>query len=891
MFNQKICSKKNRFSCMLENILAKISQRELHNYQQVVVKVNCLEESVKALNDDELKKKTQYFKELIKNGSDLNELLPEAFAVIREASLRVLGLRHYDVQLVGGCILHAGRIAEMKTGEGKTLVSILPAYLNALENNVHIITVNEYLAKRDTLSVGRVLTFMGLNVGLILQDMDTEERKKNYACDVVYSTNSELGFDYLRDNLATNRSEKVQKGFNFAIVDEVDSVLIDEARTPLIISQPSATNKAKYLTANNLAKVLEKDVHYEVDKKSRNILLTEDGTAASEQVLGVSSLYKLSKPWALYILNALKAKEFYIRDKDYLVGDDEILIIDEYTGRVLNGRRWGEGLHQAIEAKENVTIENETISLASITYQNFFLFYKKLSGMTGTALTEQKEFKRIYQLYVECVPTNKKVQRLDQQDVVYKSFYAKWKAVLNECLVINSQGRPILIGTSSVENSEIISALLKECGVNHNLLNAKPENAGKESEIIAQAGRKGAVTIATNMAGRGTDILLGGNPDFLTKNDLKSLIDSGFNKNEINKFGNKLIENLLTQMKIEYEGSQSNKEEIAKAINDIDALMLNENSFKEALQTLYTNIKIYHEEQCDLEKTEVIALGGLHIIGTEKHESRRIDNQLRGRAGRQGDPGSSKFFLSFEDNLLQVFGGESLKKIINQLDLDDDLPIEGGFINSSIDAAQKKIEELHYEARKNLFNFDNVLNIQRKIIYAERNRFLDGSNGDYKKLILQYLEQTVNDVVNQVETCKDRSSKIEILNRFCKKFICLPYVLDVTNIEKMSVDEIKTFLNDHIKVSFELKELEIESVESNITNSLESRFLLQSIDSVWQQHLSRMNLLKESMGWRAYGQKDPLLEYQKEAYTMFLSQIVKIRQNSCYLMMATTSFG
>ena len=632
---------------MLENILAKISQRELYSYKQVVEKINRLEESIKILSDEELKEKTQYFRSLIKNGSEINELLPEAFAVIREASLRVLNLRHYDVQLIGGCILHDGKIAEMKTGEGKTLVALLPAYLNALKNSVHIVTVNEYLAKRDSLSIGKVLKFMGLNVGLILQEMDIEARRKNYACDVIYSTNSELGFDYLRDNLATDLEEKVQNGFNFAIVDEVDSVLIDEARTPLIISQPSQTNKSKYLTASNLALVLQRDVHYEIDRKSRNILLTEDGTFTAEYVLGVKSLYQVNDSWALYVINALKAKEFYIRDKEYLVEEDKVSIIDEYTGRVLSGRRWGDGLHQAIEAKERVKIEDETVSLASITYQNFFLFYKKLSGMTGTALTEQKEFKKIYQLNVECVPTNKKVQRVDQKDVVYKSLYAKWRAVLDECLSIRAQGRPILIGTSSVENSEIISALLKECGVEHNLLNAKPENAAKESETVAQAGRRGAVTIATNMAGRGTDILLGGNPSFLAKAELRYFIDSNFNKDKISKFENKVINNLVSTVEIEYKKTELNEKQVNEAIDALDALMSTASSFEKALKDLYIEIKVYHEQQCNLEKAEVVSLGGLHIIGTEKHESRRIDNQLRGRDGRQGDPGSSKFFLRF----------------------------------------------------------------------------------------------------------------------------------------------------------------------------------------------------------------------------------------------------
>jgi len=874
---------------MLENIFAKISQKELYNYQKIVKKINSLEESTKNLSENELKGKTYDFKKLVKEGVSLDDILPEAFALVREASKRVLGLRHYDVQLIGGCILHEGKIAEMKTGEGKTLVAILAAYLNALnENSVHIITVNEYLAKRDSLSVGRVLTFLGLNVGLILQEMNKETKKKNYACDVVYSTNSELGFDYLRDNMVTKPSEKVQKDFTFGIIDEVDSVLIDEARTPLIISQSIKTPSSKYLKAKNLAQILTKDLHYEIDKKNRNVYLTEDGIRFAELILGVSTLYKFEKPWALYILNAIRAKEFYTKDKDYLVMKDEVLIVDEFTGRILSGRRWSEGLHQAIEAKEGVSIESETISLASITYQNFFLLYKKLAGMTGTALNEEKEFKKIYNLSVECVPTNKKLIRVDEQDVVYKSAYAKWKAVLNECLNINSQGRPILIGTSSVENSEIISELLKEYFVKHNLLNAKPENAAKESEIVAQAGRKGAVTIATNMAGRGTDILLGGNPNFLSKSEIRSIINSKFKDTEKNKFKNENIKNLIEVFEKEYKKEKNNIADIEELIESLDALIKPENKFESILQNLYIEIKNYHEEECNLEKEEVIKKGGLHIVGTEKHESRRIDSQLRGRAGRQGDPGSSKFFLSFEDNLLKIFGGDNLTSLINQLNLDDDIPIEGKLINSSLEASQKKIEDMHYETRKRLFNYDNVLNSQRKVIYEERNRFLNLS--DFKGLIMQYLEKTVDDVVNEIST-SEKKDRAKILEKFCKKFICLPYLIDSKNFEKMSKDDIKVYLNDQVKVSYELKELELESLQVGLSQSVEYTFLLQSIDEVWQNHLSRMNLLKESIGWRSYGQRDPLLEYQKEAYKLFSNQTLKIRHNVSFLVMCTTSFA
>jgi len=876
---------------MLENILTKSSQRNLNSYQQIVKKVNSLEDSLKKLSDEELKEKTTYFKQVLRNGESLDTIQAEAFAVVREASSRVLGLRHYDVQLIGGCILHEGKIAEMKTGEGKTLVAILPAYLNALtEKGVHIVTVNEYLAKRDSLSVGKVLEFLGLSIGLISEKMDREERKKNYACDIVYSTNSELGFDYLRDNMVTDLSEKVQRPFYFAVVDEVDSVLIDEARTPLIISQSFKSTESKYLKANNLAQILIKDTHYEIDKKNRNIYLTEDGTKFAEQILGVSTLYRFERPWALYILNALKAKEFFVKDKDYLVRKNQILIIDEFTGRVLSGRRWSEGLHQAIEAKEGVPIENESISLASITYQNFFLLYEKLSGMTGTALTEEKEFKKIYNLSVCSVPTNRKVNRKDEQDVVYKSLYAKWKAVLNECLNIHAQGRPILIGTSSVENSEIISELLNEYRIKHNLLNAKPENAERESEIVAQAGRRGAVTIATNMAGRGTDILLGGNPNFLAKDDIRVLIESKFREKSDRKFENfPEIEASCKKLKDLYSGINLEKKEIEELIDSLDALIKKQNDFELELQELYIKIKNYHESVCEKEKDEVIQLGGLYILGTERHESRRIDNQLRGRAGRQGDPGSSKFFLSFEDNLLQIFGGDNLKNMINQLNLDDDIPIEGRLINSSLESAQKKIENMHFETRKRLFNYDNVLNNQRKVIYDERNRFLNLS--DIKGLILQYLEKTVEDVVKQLQASENSEEKRKVLNTFCKKFLCLPYTIDIRELENLSSEEVKNYLNNQIRVSYELKELELESLKVGLSQSVEYSFLLQSIDQVWQDHLSRMNLLKESIGWRSYGQRDPLLEYQKEAYKLFSNQTVKIRHNVSFLVMCTTSFA
>jgi preprotein translocase subunit SecA len=870
---------------MLEEILEKTTKRELYNYRKIVEKINNFESSIRVLNDEELKAKTVYFRGLLAN-QDVEEIQAEAFAVVREASLRVLGLRHYDVQLIGGCILHDGKIAEMKTGEGKTLVAILAAYLNALTGkSVHIVTVNEYLAKRDSLSVGKVITFLGLSVGLILADMNKEARKKNYSCDVIYSTNSELGFDYLRDNMITSPSEKVQKGFAFGIIDEVDSVLIDEARTPLVISQSFETSNDAYVYAKSIADALEIDIHYEIDKKNRNIFLTENGTKVAEKILRIESIYSFNQPWALYILNALRAKAFYIRDKDYLVMNNKISIVDEFTGRVLSGRRWGEGLHQAIEAKENVPIESETITMASITYQNFFLFYKKLAGMTGTASTEAKEFKKIYNLSVNCVPTNKRINRIDKNDVVYKSLYAKWRAVLYEALDIHSQGRPILIGTSNVKNSEIVSDLLKEYNIKHSLLNAKPENAANESEIIAQAGRERAVTIATNMAGRGTDILLGGNPDFLAKGELKHLIKSKFSNEHNKKFNSVLI----IEFENEYKKSIRNIKEVDELIEKLDGSTQAANSFEKTMQELYKEIKSFYEKKCHIEKEEVIRLGGLHIIGTEKYESRRIDNQLRGRAGRQGDPGSSKFFLSFEDNLIEIFGGSRLKNVMKRLDLNDNQPVEGKAITASIEKAQETIETKNYEMRKSLCNFDAVLNTQRKVIYGERDRFLNIR--DLKSLMLQYFEKSVDELAKEIEGCASEKDKSLMLQAFCKRFICLPYSIDSKLLDRMTAEEVREYLNTQMKISYELKELELESLRVGLLESLEYAFLLQSIDQIWKDQLARMDLLKDGISWRAYGQKDPLLEYQKEAYRIFSLQTKKIRNSASHLIMCSTSFA
>ncbi|CAI0470096.1 unnamed protein product [Linum tenue] len=621
-------------------------------YASTVGLVNGLEARISSLSDSELRDRTSALQERARQGESLDSLLPEAFALVREASKRVLGLRPFDVQLIGGMVLHKGEIAEMKTGEGKTLVAILPAFLNALSGNgVHVVTVNDYLARRDCEWVGQVPRFLGLKVGLIQQNMTSEQRRENYLCDITYVTNSELGFDYLRDNLATSVEELVLRRFNYCIIDEVDSILIDEARTPLIISGPAEKPSDRYYKAAKIATVFERDIHYTVDEKQKNVLLTEQGYEDAEEILDLKDLYDPREQWALYILNAIKAKELFLRDVNYIVRGKEVLIVDEFTGRVMQGRRWSDGLHQAVEAKEALPIQNETITLASISYQNFFLQFPKLCGMTGTAATESTEFESIYKLKVTIVPTNKSMIRKDDSDVVFRATVGKWRAVVVEISRMYKTGRPVLVGTTSVEQSDGLSGQLQEAGIPHEVLNAKPENVEREAEIVAQSGRLGAVTIATNMAGRGTDIILGGN---------------------------------------------------------------------------------------------VISAGGLHVVGTERHESRRIDNQLRGRSGRQGDPGSSRFFLSLEDNIFRIFGGDRIQGLMKAFRVED-LPIESQMLTKALDEAQRKVENYFFDIRKQLFEYDEVLNSQRDRVYSERRRALESDN--LQSLIIEYAELTMDDIL------------------------------------------------------------------------------------------------------------------------------------------------
>jgi preprotein translocase subunit SecA len=872
---------------MFQTLFGDPNARKIKGYDPILSHINKLESDLRLLDDQTLKLKTNEFIRLIHTGKTLNELLPEAFATVREASHRVLGLRHFDVQLLGGIILHEGKIAEMKTGEGKTLVSILASYLNGLSlKGVHVVTVNDYLSKRDAEWVGQVPKFLGLTIGLIQQGMTQEDRKCNYLKDITYVTNSELGFDYLRDNMSTAIEEMVQRNFNFCIIDEVDSILIDEARTPLIISGDGAgnSNEERYRTASNIAPLLEKIIDYEVNEKDRSISLTDEGILKSEQLLGNKDLYNPKDPWAPYIFNAIKAKELFIRDVHYIVRENQVIIVDEFTGRIMIGRRWSDGIHQSVEAKESVSIKNETQTLASVTYQNFFLLYPKLSGMTGTAKTEASEFDKIYGLEVISVPTNKLMQRKDFTDLVYKSQYAKWKSVADECLDIHTIGRPILIGTTSVEKSELLSSLLVEYGIPHNLLNAKPENIQREAEIIAQAGRKEAVTIATNMAGRGTDILLGGNAGYMATaaliqlhkadTETKILIGSDSKLVTLHKF----LLNQISHLSITDE-ELNNKISIACEKSFI------EDPFIITLRASYQVLEEQYKVLIEKERQEVITLGGLHVIGTERHDSRRIDNQLRGRAGRQGDPGSSRFFLSLEDNLLRIYGGFS--NMLEILGVEEFVPIESSLLSKSLDSAQQKVEAFHYESRKQVFEYDEVLNYQRQAIYSERRRILGSQN--LKNWVLKYAETTIKDYVSQYVTATTKESaeipvELPKLLHKVEDLLGLPYCLDLSIVKSFSVLELIEFLCQQMRIAYDLKETQIDLIETGLMRDLEKSFLLQKIDSAWKDHLQNMTGLRENIGWRGYGQTEPLIEYKNEAYSLFTSMSINIRHSVIYLI-------
>lgn len=869
---------------MFQTLFGDPNERKIQEYSQMVNAINKLEGGVQGFSDTELQNQTNLFIQRLANKDDINDILTESFSVVREASRRILGLRHFDVQLIGGLILHEGKIAEMRTGEGKTLVAILPSYVNALTGKgVHVVTVNDYLASRDAEYVGQVHKFLGLSVGLIQQTMSQSERRLNYSKDITYTTNSELGFDYLRDNMAVQLQDIVQRPFYFSILDEVDSILIDEARTPLIISGAGETPNIKYIKANLVAQSLLRDKHYEVDEKAKNIILTEEGVLESEFQLKVTDLYDVQDPWAPYIFNALKAKELFIKDINYIIKDDEVLIVDEFTGRIMVGRRWSDGLHQAIEAKENTVIQNETQTLASITYQNFFLLYPKLSGMTGTAKTEESELDRIYGLEVTCVPTHRKMIRKDLSDLVYKTQYIKWKSIADECLDIHTLGRPILIGTTSVEKSELLSSLLQEYGIPHNLLNAKPENLKREAEIVAQAGRKGAVTIATNMAGRGTDILLGGNSNYMSKSTLKIFLQAIFFNESIEEELDSQLKNVYKFLTLKIGSKKIERDELNSYISIACEKSFTEDPLIITLRAIYQILVEQYNKQILAEREEVLSLGGLHVIGTERHESRRIDNQLRGRSGRQGDPGSSRFFLSLEDNLLRIFGGDRIGKLMDSLKVDDDIPIESMLLNTSLESAQKKVESYYYDARKQLFEYDEVLNYQRQAIYSERRRILESDN--LRDWVIQYAETTILDYFDKYS--ERGIFSLEEQDKLLLKvenLLGLPYQINRERFSEYSKIEIKDSLLRQTRIAYDLKESQIDLIENGLMRELERSFLLQKIDSAWKEHLQQINTLRENIGWRGYGQKDPLIEYKNEAYSLFLNMTINIRHSVVYLI-------
>ena len=825
------------FGAIIKKIVGSKNERELKKLWPIVERINAMEPEMVKLSDDQLRNKTFEFKERYAGGESLESLLPEAFAVCREAGKRVHNMRHFDVQLIGGMVLNSGKIAEMKTGEGKTLVATLPAYLNALAGRgVHVVTVNDYLARRDSDWMGRIYNFLGLSVGVIVHGIDDDGRRDAYNADITYGTNNEFGFDYLRDNMKFALDDYVQRGFHYAIVDEVDSILIDEARTPLIISGPTEDSTDKYYVIDriipslNKGEVLEEEANtlsgkrkrytgdFTVDEKSKSATLTEDGVLKVEKLLKIDNLYDPRNMEILHhVQQALRAHALFKRDVDYVVKDGEVLIVDEFTGRLMPGRRWSDGLHQAVEAKEGVQIENENQTLATITFQNYFRMYEKLSGMTGTADTEAEEFHKIYKLDVMVIPTNRPLLRPDFPDVIYKTEMEKFKAVIEEIKELHAKGQPVLVGTISIDKSEVLSELLKKQGVPHNVLNAKQHE--REAEIVAQAGRKGMVTIATNMAGRGTDIVLGGNPD-----------------------------GLLRQWRL--SETESTEEDCAKMLERFKA-------------------------QCAAEHEEVIKLGGLHILGTERHESRRIDNQLRGRSGRQGDTGSSRFYLSLQDDLLRIFGSERVSKIMDLLKIEEGEAITHGMITKSIENAQKKVEAHNFEIRKHLIEYDDVMNKQREVIYTQRREILAGEN--IRESFMEMMDESVADLVEAYAIEKVPAAEWDWQGIGDWAYKSFGFHLDIPS-ETMTVlnpVNFRELLQEKVREVFNAK---LGQFGDEVMDHLIKVVMLQAIDTQWKDHLLSIDHLKEGIGLRGYGQKDPKQEYKKEAYQLFMDLIGRIRE-------------
>ena len=865
---------------MLKNPFIKDSAT--NQYQALINQINGLENNLKTLTDTELRNKTFQLKKQYQEKKDLNDLIAESFAITREASFRTLGLRHFDVQLIGGLVLNSGKISEMRTGEGKTLVATLPAYLNALtDKGVHIVTVNDYLASRDQISMGQVYRFLGLDTGLIQEDMNFRERQENYKADITYVTNNELAFDYLRDNMASNLNQVVLPPFNYCIVDEVDSIFIDEAQVPLIISQAVETCIDKYIVAAEVAEYLEVNVHFKVDEKNRNIILTEQGTAQIEKILQVEDLYNPNDPWIPYILSAVKATALFFRNVHYIVQNNQIVIVDEFTGRIMPDRRWNEGLHQAVEAKEGVPIRQNTETAASITYQNFFLLYPKLSGMTGTAKTSEVEFEKIYNLPVEEIPTARPNLRKDLPDFVYKDSLVKWTAIAKECKVIAKTKQPILIGTTTVENSEMLGDLLKEYQLSYRLLNAKPENVKRESEIVAQAGEIGSITIATNMAGRGTDIILGGNVTFKVRKQLYNILVSYKSQSKLGKLNTSfpLIKeiNFTSQKFLSVLNSLVNDSKflslsstgILKFLNEIDQIRIPKIPYQCSIKFLLNELAKFEKKNQTIDNKIVKNLGGLYIIGTERNNSRRIDNQLRGRCGRQGDPGTSRFFLSLEDSLFRNFGSSKLQGFM-QNQLLDDLPLESNLLTKSLDAAQKRVEERDYDGRKYLFDYDDILNKQRNIVYYERRKLLESQS--LRETILAYGEQVIKDIINLLKDPKFNKNTSLIEELFKTRLVSLNY--DLNNLDSF---ELKTYLFQEFWLSYEAKVLEFEICQIGLIRSFERTIILYYTDIAWKEHLQKIALLRDAVGWRSYGQRNPLFEFKEEAYNLFQNRNITIR--------------
>ena len=865
---------------MLKNPFTKNSL--INKYKNLINQINALEENLKELTDSELRAKSLKLKRQYDTDQNLNALVSQAFAITREASKRTLGLRHFDVQLIGGLVLNDQKIAEMKTGEGKTLVATLPAFLNALtQKGVHIVTVNDYLANRDQVSMGQVYRFLGLNTGLIQEGMSTSERLENYNADITYVTNYEVTFDFLRDNMALNLNDVVLRRFNYCIIDEVDSILIDEAQTPLIISNNIQTPIEKYIIAAEITDYLELNTHYQVDEKNKNVILTDKGSKQIEKILSIQDLYDPRDPWIPYIINALKANALYFNNVHYIVQNNRIIIVDEFTGRIMPDRRWGDGLHQAIEAKEKLQIRQKTETVAAITYQNFFLLYPKLSGMTGTGKTTEIEFEKIYNLSVEEIPTARPTQRKDFPDLIYKDQFSKWNAVAQACNKISSTGQPILIGTTTVEKSEMLAQLLNEYQLSYQILNAKPENVRRESEIVAQAGKKGSITIATNMAGRGTDIILGGNINFKIQKNLYDILTLSKNY-KLSKNGNILESSLINQ----FEGSSHkflsvlvsliNDEKFLK-LSDLDILrILRENdrisipviSYQCSVRFLINELIYCNKKLQEQENKIVKNLGGLYIVGTERNDSRRVDNQLRGRCGRQGDPGASRFFLSLDDNLLRLFGGPKIQNFM-QAQIPDDSPLESKFITKSLDSAQDRVEERAYQQRKNLFDYDDVLNKQRNIVYHERRKILESIS--VQKNIFAYGEQIITEILLELREEKffNQEAILLIENLFGRNLIVNQIKNSKSFLNDFELAELKTYLFNEFWLTYQSKILELSVYGDGILENLEKSIILINTDRIWREHLQKMTLLREAVGWRGYGQRNPLYEYKQDAFYMF----------------------